>query len=439
MTTWRMILRMICAAAFEFMAAACTGRGIVTPGRFDTFLNPGDRDNFTLHVNLVGVPTSFVPIDIVFLLDATGSMRNIIETMRGNAITIVQQMRQANPNTAFGVASFGDYGSTDPVWTLDQDITQDTTRVVAALQNIRMVDGGDLPEAYSSALYEMLFLSWRPSAQRYVVLFGDAPAHDPDFYGKNLGIDPGSDGIPGTVDDLRFRDVVHQLATSKITVIGVYDRGPWYNRKELGEETRVGFEFAAKETGGIAVPVTAADEVPNAIRQGFEEVRRPAPVMKAGSRYASWQQLSAAELDDETGLHYSFPLSVVPPASTAPGMYDIPLQVMASEASDAEEIGRSVIRVRIGWMHYHWRWPLMAILLFLLACIALAGAMRRSRLMPTGSRMLASYSELGLLWRGSVVFVIAGLIVFVIIALPETPMELGRVDGFDPEFCCCDA
>src|SRR5205807_2562115 len=148
-----------------------------------------------------------------------------------NAVSIIQDIRRANPNTAFGVASFGDYGSTDPVWTLDQDITQDTAQVVAGLGRIRMLDGGDYPEEYSRALYEMLFLNWRLGSQRYVVLFGYAPAQDPDVFANNLGIDPGRDGVPGTSDDLRYRDVVRQLVAAKITVIGIYDRGPWYNRK----------------------------------------------------------------------------------------------------------------------------------------------------------------------------------------------------------------
>jgi hypothetical protein len=71
-------------------------------------------------------------VDIAFLFDATGSMRNIIGTVQRNAVSILEQLRAKNPNTAFGVASFGDYGGSEPVWALDQDITADTTRVIGA-------------------------------------------------------------------------------------------------------------------------------------------------------------------------------------------------------------------------------------------------------------------------------------------------------------------
>lgn len=404
--------------------AACGERGPVTPVSFDTFLKSGDRDEFTLKVSLTNLPPSYVPLDIVFLLDATGSMQNIIDTMRQNAVLIIQEMRRANPNTAFGVASFGDYGSTDPVWVLDHDITQDTTQIVNALGHIRMVNGGDLPEAYSRALYEMQFLSWRPGARRYVILFGDAPAHDPDFFGQNLGVDPGRDGIQGTADDLRFREVVHQLATNKITVIGIYDRGPWYSRKELGAETKMGFEFVAKETGGLAVPITAADEVPNAIRQGFTEVRPPVPVVKVSEEYATWLTISPAEAIDAKGLHYQFVISVAPTNGYKPGIYNIPLRVVAGDATDAGEIGRSTVRVRIGWLHYGWRWPLFAALVLLLAILALWNVMRRRRLLPAGSRMLGAHAELGLLWRGVLVLLIVVLIVLTVLVLPETPAGL---------------
>lgn len=396
----------------------------MTPESFDTFLSPGSRDGFTLQVSLTNLPPSYVPLDIVFLLDATGSMRNIIDTMRQNAVSIVQDMRQANPNTAFGVASFGDYGSTDPVWTLDQDITQDTARVVTALGRIRMVDGGDLPEAYSRALYEMLFLSWRLGARRYVVLFGDAPAHDPDFYGRNFGIDPGRDGIPGTADDLRFHDVVGQLAANKVTVIGIYDRGPWYSRKNLETETRVGFEYVAKETGGLAVPISAADEVPNAIRQGFTEVRPPVPVVKVGEQYASWVAISSPEATDVKGLHYQLDISVAPPNGTMTGIYDIPLRVVVGESADAGEIGRSSVRVRIGWLYYAWRLPIILMILFLLAALTLLSVMRRGHLMAPGIRMLGKRRELGLFWRAAFILVVVALVVVIVMTLPETPAEV---------------
>lgn len=417
-------LAAVTALGLVLGVGSCGEDRSVSPDSFDTFLSPGSTDQFTLNVSLTKLPPALEPLDIVFLLDATGSMMNVIGTMRQNAVSIIQEMRQVNPNTAFGVASFGDYGSTDPVWTLDQDITQDMTRVVNALTHIRMVDGGDLPEAYSRALYETLFLSWRPGARRYLILCGDAPAHDPDFYGRDFGVDPGRDGIPGTADDLRFRDVVRQLVDAKITVIGIYDRGPWYNRKELGTETKMGFEFVAKETGGLAVPVTAADQVEGAIRQGLSEVRPSVPVVSIPEAYATWLAVSASEAVDKSDLHYHFDVSISPPKGTPAGIYDMPLRVLAGDAAGAGEIGRSAVRVRIGWLNYAWRWPFIILLLLLLTMASWQGLRRRGGLMPTGGRMLGRRAEVGLLWRWALILGVIALIVVVAAILPDAPAQL---------------
>ena len=417
--------------ALPFLVAlalsACADRAAVTPAKFETSLNPGARDGYTLQVALTGLPRSYAPLDIVFLFDATGSMNNIIDTMRKNAVSILQQIKQANPNAAFAIASFGDYDiykGGGPVWTLNQNVTQDIASVVAGLERIQMVDGGDYPEAYGRALYEMIFLNWRPGAQRYVILFGDAPAHDSDFYGKDFGIDPGRDGIVGTADDLRFRDVVRQLSENKIRIIGIYDQGSWSSRKPLSDETRLGFEYLAKETAGLAVSVSSADEVPNAIRQGFAEVRPSVPVVRAADRYVSWLTITSGEPLDAKGLHYRFPVSVTPPIGTASGVYDIPLRVMAADATDAVELGSSTIRVRIGWLYYPWRWALVGLLLVALAALLLPKLLLQGPLLAGALRMTSTRAEKGLIWRGTIVMVVLAVGLAIAFVVPETAAEL---------------
>ena len=98
-------------------------------------------------------------------------------------------IRAGNPNSAFGVASFADYQERMP-WRLDRDITEDIDSVATAITRLRLYDGKDFAEAYSRALYEARFVGWRPGARRIIILFGDAPAHDPNFYGQSTGIDP---------------------------------------------------------------------------------------------------------------------------------------------------------------------------------------------------------------------------------------------------------
>jgi len=399
---------------------------IVSPSVFETFLLPGRHDRFTLSVERGGGALAYQPADIVFLLDATGSMNNIIGTMQSQAVDILRKLRRQNQKTAFGVASFGDYPlyhGADPVWMMQQDITADADHVIAALRTIRPMEGGDLPEAYSRALYEMLFVHWRPGAQRFVLLFGDAPAHDPDFYGRDLGVDPGRDGISGTADDLRFADVVSRLAAAHITVIGIYDRGPWYRRKPLGEETRKGFEYAAKQTGGIAVPVTASNEVGGAILRGFAEIRPPVPAVRPAGAYSKWALVAPGEAADAKGLAFRFPITVTPPKGTAAGIYEIPLQVVAGPNANAGQTGASAIRVRVGWLYYPWRWIVIALLalLLLLAVLLPTAGSRRAFI-----RMVGRPAGLGLLWR---VLLLGGVTAALVAATMVLPPSLGDLLG----------
>lgn len=79
---------------------------------------------------------------------------------------------------------------------LGQDISTDADRTIAALRQIRLIDGGELPEAYSRALYETVFLGWRPEARRYLSCSATPRRAIPDFYGIDFGIEPGRAPFP---------------------------------------------------------------------------------------------------------------------------------------------------------------------------------------------------------------------------------------------------
>lgn len=379
----------------------CGKDEVVTPKVHDVYLRPEKIDNFLLNVYLINPPPSHEPLDVLFLFDATMSMANIIDEVRSRAGEIMNSVREVSTNSAFGVASFADYTKGDNPWRLHQDLTLDITAVNQALNNITMENGGDLPEAYSRALYESQFLGWRDDASKFIILFGDAPAHDPDFYGKYLGIDPGRDGIPNTADDLRLKGVVSQLARKKIAIIAVYDtaRGP-VNKAMLGDATQ-GFKFMARETDGLTKPVKSAKEIPQVIKAGLRGKYHPKPGVVVPPDYHSWVTISDPHKADKTGHHYTFDISLQPSSGTPSGIYIFPLTAVHPGGG---EIGKSTVIVRIGIWNYPWRWILIPAYLSFLTALALLAFIIRQ----TARRYMWNRQGWALLWR----LLVVGLLLY---------------------------
>ena len=359
---WRLRLRDARRAVSLLLCATLAGCGAhdtVAPEQWTGYVPPGASRQFEIRVRLAQDPPSLERIDILLLFDVTQSMREVVDEVRANASTIMRTIRAGNPNSAFGVASFADYQEQMP-WRLDRDITEDMDSVSAAVTRLRLYDGKDFPEAYSRALYEARFIGWRPGARRFIILFGDAPAHDPNFYGQSTGIDPGRDGIPGNEDDLRFAEVVRDLAVDRITVLVNYVPGDPLARR--------GFEFLAAQTGGAAIPVSDARQVSTTIVTGLNEQSFARPSIVIPAEFADWVRVSDGKRTREGDLReYAYSVDVnVPPRATA-GIRRIPLVVQYADATRSVEIGTTRVTLLTGWQyHPAWRWLLVSVALLLL-------------------------------------------------------------------------
>lgn len=365
----------------------------VSPVSYDTYLSAGDSDNLQITVNLKDAPPTKEPVDVLLLLDKTGSMGNVIDKIKSSSNEIMLDVRSVYANSNFGVATLADYLPQREPWKLYQDLTNDVAKVSEALSSITLFGGGDLAEAYLRALYEARFLSWRPDARKYIILFGDAPAHDPSFYGKSFGTDPGRDNKVGTSDDLFMKDIVNQLATDKIKIITIFDAGSWYNRKKGNEFAIKGFEYMAKETRGLSIPVGSADDAPAAIIAGIQETYRSKPALAVPKEFYTWFESSPARRMDDSNRRFAFDTVLKLPPGVKDGVYQIPIRIYHSNDIKAGEIGYTWVTIRVGIFNLNWRWLLFGILfLFLLLFMVLKRRSSSSR----GSVRLA-YNRQG--WR----------------------------------------
>jgi uncharacterized protein YegL len=131
-----------------------------------------------VQVRLGPVAAQPVRLDLVFLIDATGSMGDEIAKLKASMRAMAQQIAQlpARPDVCWGLVSYRDRG--DAYLTRTHDFTGDLGTFQHQLASVQAHGGGDTPEALNEALHEAVHrLNWRRDAARMVVLVADAPPH----------------------------------------------------------------------------------------------------------------------------------------------------------------------------------------------------------------------------------------------------------------------
>jgi Mg-chelatase subunit ChlD len=117
-------------------------------------------------------------LDLVFMVDATGSMGDEIGKLKASMRAMADQMAQlpGQPDICYGLVAYRDRG--DAFITRTHDLTNDLGAFQNLLSRVEAQGGGDTPEALNEALHEVVHsLSWRTAAARLVVLVADAPPH----------------------------------------------------------------------------------------------------------------------------------------------------------------------------------------------------------------------------------------------------------------------
>ncbi len=151
-------------------------------------LSPGQAQ--AVQVRLGGPPAVQRPrLDLVFMVDATGSMGDEIAKLKSSMRAMSQQIAQLPglPDICYGLVAYRDRG--DAFITRTHDFTDDLGAFQQMLARVQAGGGGDTPEALNEALHEVVHkLSWRTDAARMVVLVADAPPHL-DYGGPQYDVD----------------------------------------------------------------------------------------------------------------------------------------------------------------------------------------------------------------------------------------------------------
>ncbi len=185
-------------------------------------------------------------VDVVFVLDTTGSMGGLIQTAKEKIWSIATTMASAQqtPDIRVGLVAYRDRG--DDYVTKVVDLSADLDSVYATLMDFQAAGGGDGPESVNKALYDAVHgMSWSENEQAYQVIFlvGDAPPHM-DY------------------NEVRYPEIIAS-ATQKGIVVNTIQCGdvaqtvePWTQIASLSN----GDFFQVEQAGGAVAFTTPFDE-----------------------------------------------------------------------------------------------------------------------------------------------------------------------------------
>ena len=132
-----------------------------------------------------------VDLDVVFLIDTTGSMGDEIERIKASLLGVTQKLRNLDRefDLRYGAVLYRDIN--DAYVTKAHPFTRDLEKFDAALQTIKAQGGGDTPESLNQGLAVAVDgMEWRDGAAKVVFLIADAPPHmdyqNDVSYGKSL-------------------------------------------------------------------------------------------------------------------------------------------------------------------------------------------------------------------------------------------------------------
>jgi Mg-chelatase subunit ChlD len=191
-------------------------------------------------------PMAAKRVEVVFVLDTTGSMGGLIHAAKEKIWSIASTLAQAQqtPEISMGLVAYRDRG--DAYVTRVFDLNRDLDSLYAQLMDFAADGGGDGPEAVNEALEAAIErMSWSTDQNTYRVVFlvGDAPPHM-DYQ-----------------DDVKYPQIV-AAAAAKGIVVNTIQCGsmsdtvaPWRHIASLGG----GRYFTVEQSGGAVAIETPFD------------------------------------------------------------------------------------------------------------------------------------------------------------------------------------
>ena len=122
-------------------------------------------------------------LDVVFAIDATGSMKNDIDKLKADLMPALEEIFASAPDVRIGLLFYRDYSDNFDYKGLPVKMFGFTSNITTFSKNLNSIriygpEGGDIPEAVYEAMYAASeFYNWRTTAFKRIILIGDAEPH----------------------------------------------------------------------------------------------------------------------------------------------------------------------------------------------------------------------------------------------------------------------
>ncbi|WOO78082.1 Alpha-protein kinase vwkA [Vanrija pseudolonga] len=193
-------------------------------------------------------------IDLVFVLDCTGSMQRYINSVRDHIFAICDLIRgeeglNGADDLRVAIVNYRDHKPQDNTYVYKfHPFTSNIVDVQGYLRGLTAAGGGDGPEAVTAAMAACLTeLEWRREAARMVVLIADAPPHGIGESGDQI-----KQGDPDGHDPLV---IARTMAQHGITFFMVACEDTLSNYSRAVDF----FTAICNMTSGVMMPLTTAD------------------------------------------------------------------------------------------------------------------------------------------------------------------------------------
>ncbi len=150
-------------------------------------------------------------LDVLFLIDSTGSMADEIYELQTNVLRISEQVAELDAATNYSFVTYRDAGDAYELQVVD--FTSDVSAFQINLSRLRADGGGDYPESLNRAFDTTVNnVTWRDDAIKLVFLIADAAPHFRDQHRYDVT----------ALEALREGIKVYTLASSGLDQLGEY-------------------------------------------------------------------------------------------------------------------------------------------------------------------------------------------------------------------------
>jgi hypothetical protein len=150
---------------------------------------------------VLGNQINTVTLDLLFIMDITESMQDLLDETRDSIKYILDKIKRDSPGIDVrfayeGYRDFADLKEGQKYYTIDFETDLDLFK--SKLDGIKAIGGGDDAEDVAGGLNSGLNMNWRSNA-RYAILIADAPAHGNQYHTQEVQDDYGSGDPNGLV------------------------------------------------------------------------------------------------------------------------------------------------------------------------------------------------------------------------------------------------